>query len=130
MIRSLFAVIVAVISGFTLARMIEGAGAGIIGATPQTGAYDALLLTGWAAGAFAAALIALLRGRRWAPRGALGAASIFLGAAITLFSYPHGWLIWPGAVIATALGGYGAVKLTGAKAAHPQMRRKDGLFDD
>ncbi|PQA86741.1 hypothetical protein [Hyphococcus luteus] len=129
MIRSLFAVIAAVIAGFALAKMVESAGASATGLAPGSAGYGAILLLGWFLGAFLAALVAVLFGRKWAPLGALSAAAIFLGAVITLFSYPLSWLLWPGTAVATALGGYGAVKLTGAKAQHPAMRRKDGLFD-
>lgn len=130
MIRSLIAVIIAVIAGFALAKTVEGAGAAMAGAVPGSAAYDITLLAGWLAGAFAAALIALLVGAKWAPLGAVAASSIFLGAVITLFSYPMDWFMWPGALIAAALGGYGAVKLTGARAEHPALRRRSGLFDD
>lgn len=129
MLRSLAAVIVAVIAGLAAAKTVEAGGAAIIGAAPASGAYGAVLLVGWLIGAFIAALLALLIGRRWAPLGGLGAASIFLAAMITMFSNPLPWALWPGAVVATALGGYGAIRLTGAKTAHPDMKRKDGLFD-
>lgn len=129
MIRSLFAIIVAVIAGFALAKMVEAAGASLTGAAPGSAGYGAVLLLGWFLGAFLAALVAVLFGGKWAPLGALGAASIFLGAVITLFSYPLSWFLWPGAAVATALGGYGAVKLTGAKSEHPKLQRKSGLFD-
>lgn len=130
MIRSLIAVIIAVIAGFALAKMVEGGVAAATGAVPGSAAYDVILLAGWLAGAFAAALIALLIGVKWAPLGAVAASSIFLGAVITLFSYPMSWFMWPGALAAAALGGYGAVRLAGARAEHPALRRKAGLFDD
>lgn len=129
MIRSLIAVIIAVIAGLALAKTVEGGGAAMIGAAPGSAGYGALLLLGWLLGAFMAAFLALFLGVRWAPLGALGAAAIFLGAVITLFSYPLSWVLWPGAALATALGGYGAVRLTGARAEHPGLKRKDGLFD-
>ncbi len=129
MIRSLISVIIAVIAGFALAKMVESAGASVTGAAPGSAAYGSMLLLGWLLGAFLAALVALIFGGKWAPLGVLGAASIFLGAVITLFSYPLNWLLWPGALLATALGGLGAVKLTGAGFQHP-AQRKSGLFDD
>ncbi|WP_375202955.1 hypothetical protein [Hyphococcus sp.] len=130
MLRSLAAVIVAVIVGLAAAKTVEGGGAALLGAAPGAAVYGALLLAGWLAGAFVAAALALIIGRRWAPLGALGAAAIFLAAVITLFSYPLSWLLWPGAIITTMLGGFAAIRLTGARKEHPDMRRKDGLFDE
>ncbi len=130
MIRSLAAVIIAVIAGLTAAKLIEGAGAAILDAQPPSAAYGAVLSLSWLFGAFAAAFLAMFIGKRWAPLGALSSAAIFLGAGLGLFSAPLGWLMWPAAMISTALGGYGAVRLIGAQMAHPDLNRKDGLFDE
>lgn len=130
MIRSLIAVIIAVIAGFALAKTVEGAGAAMTGAAPGAVAYDLVLLLGWLAGAFVAALLALAIGAKWAPLGAVAAGSILFGAVITLFSYPMDWFMWPGALAAAALGGYGAIRLAGARKEHPALTRKTGLFDD
>lgn len=130
MIRSLFAVIAAVIAGFALAKLVEGGGAAVTGAAPGEGAYDGLLLLGWFLGAFMAAVTAMVVGARWAPLGAVAAASLFLGAAVTLFSYPMSWFMWPGALLVTALGAYGAIRFTGAKSVYPARAPKTGLFDD
>ncbi len=129
MIRSLFAVIVAVISGLGAAKLVEGAGVYFLHAAPLSAAHQGLLIAGWLAGAFVSALIALLLGRRWAPLGGLAAASVFLAAFITLIANPLNWLLWPAAAIATALGGFAAIRLTGAQGSHPALRKKDGLFD-
>lgn len=130
MLRSLAAVIAAVIAGLGAAKIVESFGAALTGAAPASPAYGGLLIVGWGVGAFVAALTALLIGKRWAPIGALAAAAIFLAAMITLFSFPVPWFAWPGALLATALGGFGAVRITGAKAQHPDLQRKDGLFDE
>ena len=111
MIRSLFAVIFAVIAGLSAARLVEGAGVAVFEIAPLSPAYQGVLVIGWLTGAFAAA-------------------SVFLAAFIALISNPLSWLLWPGAALATGLGGFAAVMLTGAKAAHPALRKKDGLFDD
>ena len=129
MIRSLAAIIVAVLAGFTIVKMIEGGGAAVLGAETQSAGYGALLAGGWFAGAFVAAFIAMFIGKRWAPLGGLGAASILLSAILTLMSNPLSWLMWPAAIIATAAGGYGAIRLTNAPMTHPDLTRKDGLFD-
>ncbi len=130
MLRSLAAVIVAIIGGLAAAKTVEGGGAALLGASPGATVYGLLLLTGWLAGAFVAGLLALVIGRRWAPLGVLGAAAIFLAAVITLFSYPLSWLLWPGAVMTTMLGGLAALRVTGARKEHPDMKRKHGLFDE
>ncbi len=149
MIRSLFAIVLAVILGLTTARFVEGAGLALAGEARQTApaqaagddgrnadarvagrAHFAALVAGWGAGAFAAALCALLIAGRWAPLGALAAGSIFLAALVAQVEAGLGWTVWIAAAPATALGGYAAIRLTGAGATHPANRRKDGLFDD
>lgn len=130
MFRSLFAVIIAVIAGFAMAKTIEGGGAALTGATAGSAQYLALLIGGWFAGAFVAALLAMFIGIRWAPLGGVAASSVFLGALITLFSNPLDWFVWPGALLATCLGGYGAIKLLKANGSYPLAQKKTGLFDD
>ena len=129
MLRSLAAVIIAVLAGFAASKMIEGGGAVLIGAEPGSAAYASLLGAGWGVGAFLAAFIAMFAGKRWAPLGMLSASAILLGAVITLFSSPVSWVMWPIAIVSTAIGGFGAVRLLGARMLHPDLRRKDGLFD-
>ena len=118
MIRNLFAIIAAILIGFSLAKFIEGAVGGSSG-----------LLAGWFVGAFVATAIALLLGRRWAPLGILGAGTIFFSALIALIGAPASLLLWPGAVIATALGGWLALKVLGATNDQPQSGQKESLFD-
>lgn len=134
MIRSLFAILAAVLAGFALARVLEGAGAAALGEIPAPGAapsaaYQAILVAGWFAGAFVAAAIALLLGRRWAPLGGLAAGVILFSAVIMLVSTPLSWLLWPGALFATAAGGYAAVKLLRARSTLDQPGRGGGLFN-
>ena len=130
MIRSLAAVIIAVIAGLSAAKLMEGGGAAVIDAPAPFAVYSALVSMSWFGGAFVAALLAMLIGKRWAPLGILAAASIFLGAVLALFSNPLGWWMWPAALVATALGGFGAVRILGAGFLHPDIHRKDGLFDE
>ncbi len=130
MLRSLAAIIAAVLAGLTVAKMVEGGVAALLGASPEAAPYGVSLLAGWFAGAFVAGLLALIIGKRWAPLGGLGAAAIFLAAVITLASYPLSWLLWPGAVAAIGLGGYAAIRVTGAKKDYPETIRKTGLFDE
>ncbi|MEO1136513.1 MAG: hypothetical protein AAFW68_07885 [Pseudomonadota bacterium] len=130
MVRSLIAIIIAVIAGFATAKTVEGGGAALAGASAGSIQYAAFLAGGWFAGAFVAAFLALFIGVRWAPLGMVAASSIFLGAFITLISNPLPWFLWPGAVLASALGGYGAVKILDAKHDYPFAQKKTGLFDD
>ena len=138
MIRSLFAVIIAVILGLTTAKFIEGGalalaggGQGAAGRGEAPGAaHQVALVAGWGAGAFAAAASALLIAGRWAPLGGLAAGTIFLAAVIAQFEASLGWPVWLASAVATGLGGWGAIRLLGASRTHPSNRRKDGVFDD
>lgn len=138
MLRSLIAMIAAVIIGLTTVKFVEAAGAAGLapeggpdsGADAPSAAYQALLVAAWGAGAFAAALTALLLGRRWAPLGGLAAASVFLVASITILTFALSWVTWPAAAAATALGGFAAVRLLRASTALPGKRREREIFSD
>ncbi len=130
MLRSLFAVIIAVIAGLGLAKLVEGGGATLLKAAPMSAAYQAILLLSWFLGAFAAALIALAAARRWAPVGVIAASSMFLSAIVALLSAPLSWLLWPGGAMAAAAAAFAAIKLTNATFAAPAARQKDQLFND
>ena len=138
MIRSLFAIIVAVIIGLTTAKFVEGAGLAMVGGgagdgaqgPSAGGAHFAALLAGWGLGAFAAALCALLIAGRWAPLGALAAGTMFLAALIAQLEAGLGGAAWLAAAPATALGGFAAIRLTGASAVHPANRKQTDIFDD
>lgn len=129
MLRSLFAVIVAVIAGLGAARFLEGGLAAISGAQGGAG-YSFILAASWFFGAFVAALIALLIGRRWAPVGGLAAGTIFFSAFITMLPGTLGWWLWPMAAIATAAGGWLALRIGGAKAAPFSGAKKEDVFPD
>lgn len=135
MLRSLLAIILAVIVGMVAAKFVEGAGQmffpapGVDFADPaslRAGAgtipfgYKAMLVAGWALGAFFAAALALLITRRWAPVGWLAAASMTLLAIISLAAAPFGALVWLCALIGTSAGGWAAVKLLRAGYAYPE----------
>ena len=129
MLRSLAAVIVAVIAGLALARFIEGGGAALMQAQPQSITHHLLLALSWFAGAFSAGVIALLIARRWAPVGIIAASSIFLSAFAALLSAPLSWLLWPGAAAAVAAGAHLAIRTTKATFTAPVKRAKNGLFE-
>ena len=131
MLRSLIAVVVAVLVGLVTAKFVEGAGQsglGLDAGAPRAGAYQLLLLSSWGLGAFAAAASAILIGRRWAPLGWLGAASVFLQASVTLITYNLSWLLWPASAIAACAGGYLAMRLLRAQTTIPGGNKK-GLFN-
>ena len=122
--------IAAILIGLTASRFVEGAAQAVGGASPESAAYEWSLVLGWTLGAFAAALTALLIGRRWAPLGVLAAATMFFAAAIALLSYSLSWFLWPASAAGTALGGYAAIRLLNARNAHPSRDGKKEFFDD
>ncbi len=138
MLRSLLSIIVAVIIGLTTAKFVEGAGAALLGdgagiLSGEEGAslpYSLLLGAGWLAGAFSAAAIALLLGKRWAPLGFLAGAAMFFSAIMTLMSFSLSWVLWPVSALATGAGALAAVKLLKARMAYPAANNAKDLFGD
>lgn len=138
MLRSLGAVLIATFVGLTVSKFVEGAGQAMLGAAPQIddgtfvvgNSYGAVVVVAWAIGAFAAACCALLVGRRWAPLGGLAAATVFFSAAIALMSFSLHWILWPISALATAGGGYAAIRLLRAEARLPEQKQKRAFFDD
>ena len=126
MLRSLLAVVAAVLAGFVIAKSVEGLA--LAGAAPMSPAHLAGLAAGWAFGAFAAAAIALLIGRRWAPLAHLSAASLSLNAIVTLLPAAAPIWFWPAALALTTGGGMLAARLLKAQSAHPDASRKGGLL--
>ena len=137
MLRSLGAVLIATIVGLTVSKFVEGAAQAILGAPPQIDGgtlivgdgYGGVLVVAWTIGAFVAACCALLIGRRWAPLGGLAAATVFFSAAIALMSFSLHWILWPISALATAGGGFAAIRLLRAKARYPEKNQKRVLFD-
>ncbi len=133
MLRSLIAIIVAAITGLVAAKFIEGAaqaGLGLNAEATATFPYQLVLIVAWGVGAFAAALTALLIGRRWAPLSWLAAASILFAASMTIFSFSLSWILWPATALATGAGALAANKLVKAKKAYPAANKPQGLFRD
>lgn len=130
MLRSLFAVIPAVIVGLAAAKFIESLG-GAAGDSALTGGHAASLIIGWGVGAFIAAMIALFIGRRWAPLGGLAALTILFAATLTTATFKLPILVWLGAAAATGLGGFAAIRLLGGRAAPVTPETKgEAIFDD
>lgn len=130
MLRSLIAVIIAVVAGLACAKLVEGGGGALLNAEQGTLAYSGLLGFGWGAGAFVASFVAMFGGKRWAPLGILSAAAILLGAVLTLLSAPMSWFMWPLAIVSPSVGGWGAIRLLNARMQHPDLKKRDGLFDE
>ncbi len=138
MLRSFIAVLVATLVGLTVSKFTEGAGQLLLNApAPIEGAtvvmadgYGAVLVVAWAFAAFAAACCALFIGKRWAPLGGLAAATVFFSAAIALMSFSLHWMLWPISALATAGGGFAAIKLLRATAAYPEKHQKRAIFDN
>ncbi len=130
MLRNLVAIILATIVGLAIAKLIEGV---IGGGVPPGEAASARELAGLAAGyfggAFVAAAIALLIGRRWAPLGWLGAATILFAAFITLTTFSLPLILWPLSVAACGAGGWLAVRLLRADMQYRQGKQNESLFD-
>lgn len=143
MIRSLIAVLIAVIVGMTTAKFVEGMGAAAFpldqvaagdldglkaaAANAPTG-YKACLVAGWALAAFVSALIALAIGKRWAPLGWLSAGVMFLLSFISLIGLPFGFWLLPTSLVVTMGAGWLANKLLKATSTIPVSRSNDELF--
>ena len=129
MIRSLFAIIVSVIAGLAAAKFFEGGLLALMG--EGTGArYSLVLVMSWFIGAFVAAILALLIGRRWAPLGLLAAGTIYFSAFMSLLSSSLSWWVWPGAGVAAAAGGLLALRALGAGFEQPTNKTKQDVFPD
>lgn len=138
MLRSLVAVIVAVITGLAAAKFVEAFGQGMLhegaGGVAEggsvSGSYQALLAAGWFVGAFVASALALLIGKRWAPLGVLAAGTVLFAAIITQITFTMSWFLWPMSAIATAAGGFLALKALKATRAYPLPSRSKAPFSD
>lgn len=131
MIRSLFAIIIASVLGVALARFIESASYTAAGAPDAfTLARNVGLAASWLAGAFVAAAIALLLGRRWAALGWLGAATMGLSAFIGMAGAHAPPLLWLVSLFAVGAGGWGAVKILRGVNEPPHLSKTKAPFDD
>lgn len=130
MLRNLLAIILASIAGLTVAKFVESLTGGGVQPGEAVGLqYQAGLVLGYLFGAFTAAALALLIGKRWAPLGWLGAATVFFAAGITLLTFKLPLLLWPASAVATLAGGWLAVKLLKAQSQYPHASPKEKIFD-
>lgn len=136
MLRSLLAIIIAVIAGLSVARFIEAATASfrktasslVESALPID--YQLTLVVGWFVGAAVASALALLMGRKWAPLGFLAGGTIFFSAIITILTFSLNWLIAAPAAIATASAAYGVHRLLKPQMDYPQGKAKSDYFSE
>lgn len=148
MLRSLAAILVAVLVGLTSAKFVEGAGMAAIGDAASieqfedvdestegavkrivSGSVASLLVFSWAFSSFVASALALFIGKRWAPVGWLAAMTIAFNALVSLLGATVPWWLWPFGILATVLGGFAAIKVLNASYAYPMPKKADGLFE-
>lgn len=130
MLRNLAAIILATIVGLALARFVEGLIGGGVVAGEAASAKDLVGLSiGYFVGAFVAAGLALLVGRRWAPLGWLGAATILFAAILTLTTFKLPLILWPASAAACGAGGWLAIKLLKGTMPYPASNKNESLFD-
>lgn len=130
MLRNLVAIIPATIAGLAVAKVIESLLSG--GVTPSSAVglgYQLALTLGYLTGAFAAAAIALVIGKRWAPIGWLASATIFFAAVITMVTFSLPLLLWPLSLAACMAGGWLAIRLLKATNAPARRNEAESLFD-
>lgn len=130
MLRSLIAIVIATIIGLSIAKFIESlVGGGVAPGEAASARQLGGLAVGYFAGAFVAALIALLIGRRWAPLGWLGAGTILFAAILTLATFKLPLILWPACAAACGAGGWLAVKLLKARMQYRTSKQNESLFD-
>lgn len=124
MLRSLMAVILAVILGLAVARWIEAAGLAVSGA-PHGFLHQLSLIFGWGAGAYGAGLAAVLIGLRWRPLGFLAAAAIGLNGFLTLMGAPLSLWTWLLTILCVIGGGWLSVISVSTSMIAPELRGDD-----
>jgi hypothetical protein len=122
MLRSLLAVLVAVLVGLTAAKFLEGGIAALFGIegvisreASLTTAYQLNLLFSWLTASLIAATIAVLIGRKWAPLGWVASLTILFNAVMTMSAASVSWWAWIIAPLATLGGGFAAIRLLKAQ---------------
>jgi hypothetical protein len=80
------------------------------------------VLLAWFLGIFAGASVAALVARRWAPAAWVVSGTLAGMAGVTLIEIPHPWWMVLGAIFATALGGWCAVKATRSSYGRPPTK--------
>lgn len=140
MIRSAFAVLLGVVIGAVLVFIVERMGHAFFPAPPDfdpssAAAVAALplaaklsVLAAWFAGAFGGGALAALIARRWAPAAWVVAMTILLLAGTSLAAIEHPLWMAIGAIPATLLGGWLAVRVTASRYGRPPAPPKKTLI--
>lgn len=140
MVRSAFAVLLGVVIGATIVFIVERLGHVFFPAPPgfdpsSPSAIAALplaaklsVLVAWFAGALGGGALAALIARRWAPAAWVVAMTILLLAGTSLAAIAHPLWMAIGAVLASLLAGWLAVKLTASRYGPPPAPEKKSLL--
>lgn len=133
MLRSVLSVLFGVLAGAAFVFVIERISLGLF---PVPAGFDptrpeaiaalpfgakASVVFAWFAGAFGGGLVASLIARRWAPAVWVVAATMLLFAMTNFTAFPHPLWMIAASVPAAGLGGYFAVRLTGARYGRPPV---------
>ncbi len=136
MLRSILSVLFGVIAGAVIVFVVERMSHAVFpvpaGFDPsKAGAIDALpfatkasVVFAWFAGAFGGGVTASLIAQRWAPAVWVVAATILLFAVTNFTAFPHPLWMMIASVPAAALGGWLAVRATGARYGAPRAAAK------
>lgn len=140
MLRNVLSVLFGVIAGAALVFAFEAVSHALFpipaGFDPvKPGAIAALpfvvkisVVAAWFAGALGGGLVASFVSRRWAPTVWVVAATMLLFAFTNFNAFPHPLWMMAASVPAAALGGYLAVRLTGARYGRPPVETKKSLI--
>lgn len=140
MARSIFAVLIGVVAGAMIVFIVERVGHVLFpapaGFDPSVASAVAALplaaklsvLAAWFAGALGGGALAALIARRWAPAAWVVAMTILLLAGTSLAAIAHPLWMAIGAVGASLLGGWLAVKLTASRYGPPAAPKKRSLI--
>ena len=94
----------------------------------MTYAEQLVFMVAWSVGAFAAALSALLLGRRWGALGIVSAATFLFQTIASLVYYPFSWWAWPLSIGLVVLSGLVPVRLLGDFNVHKKAEKNGSLF--
>lgn len=136
MLRSVLSVLFGVIAGAALVFVVERISHGQF---PVPAGFDptrpeaiaslpfgakASVVIAWFAGAFGGGLVASLIAKRWAPAAWVVAATMLLFAITNFTAFPHPLWMMVASIPAAGIGGYLAVRITGARYGRPPIAEK------
>jgi hypothetical protein len=143
MLRNILAVTGGVLAGALAVFLVEAAGRALFPVAQPIdlsdpaaarAAIEALpfatkfaVVVAWFAGALCGGVVAAIASKRWAPAAWVVAATMALFAGATLRSIPHPWWMLAGAALGPLLGGWLAVKVTGARYGAPAAGPRDPI---